>query len=240
MSSQSGQPPQQPADQDVLARTLKVSGLKYWMDTNFLFNCFSFTGELKSVKVIKNDENGPLDGGDGFIEFKTRAFAEGVYKMYNRAYMPDDVNQFMFEWPSFIPEENIGKYVISVANLSEDVDDSLLEKTFKLYYNSVKGAKVEIDESANKSKCCGSVKFADKIEYMRALVEMEGVLCSNLPMQIGQVTKENPIDMTIDNEESATSDPSNSQMNKKRKDREASTTHDVSNDEHNVGDPASS
>ena len=139
---------------------------------------------MTSVKVIKNDDTGPLEGGDGFMEFKTHDFAERVLKMYNGAYMPDGENKFILEWPTFIPEDNHGKYVISVSNLSEDVNDFVLEKTFKRFYNLVKEAKVGIDEITGVSKGYGFVKFNDKFEKMRAVNEMEGLLCSERLMQM--------------------------------------------------------
>jgi RNA recognition motif-containing protein len=138
------------------------------------------------VKVIKNDDTGPLEGGDGFMEFKTHDFAERVLKMYNGAYMPDGVNKFILEWPTFIPEDNLGKYVISVGNLSKDVNDFVLEKTFRCFYDSVKEAKVEIDEITGVSKGYGFVKFNDKFEQMRALNEMEGLYVQKDPCRLDQ------------------------------------------------------
>jgi hypothetical protein len=49
------------------------------------------------VKVIKYDDTGPLEGGDGFMEFKTHDFAKRVFKMYNGTYMPDGVNKIILE-----------------------------------------------------------------------------------------------------------------------------------------------
>ena len=42
--SPQGQPPQ-PANADEV-RTLWIGDLQYWMDENYLFNCFAHTGEV--------------------------------------------------------------------------------------------------------------------------------------------------------------------------------------------------
>jgi len=61
--------------------------------------------------------------------------------------------------------------------LAANVTDYLLQQTFRACYNSVKGAKVVIDRLTGRSKGYGFMKFVDENKQIRAMTEMQGVLC---------------------------------------------------------------
>jgi RNA recognition motif-containing protein len=78
--------------------------------------------------------------------------------------------------------------------LAYDVTDDLLQETFRAIYPSVKGAKVITDTATGRSKGYGFVDFGNANEQLRAMTEMNGMLCSSRPMRIGPaVTKKNTV-----------------------------------------------
>ncbi|WJX91323.1 Polyadenylate-binding protein rbp45 [Trifolium repens] len=189
-------PPQQqpqPASADEV-RTLWIGDLQYWMDENYLYQCFSHTGEVGSVKVIRNKQTNQSEGY-GFLEFTSRAGAERVLQNYNGTIMPNGGQNFRLNWATFSSGEkrhdDSPDYTIFVGDLAADVTDYHLTEVFRTRYNSVKGAKVVIDRTTGRTKGYGFVRFADEGEQMRAMTEMQGVLCSTRPMRIGPASNKN-------------------------------------------------
>ncbi|KAG4945901.1 hypothetical protein JHK82_041950 [Glycine max] len=197
MWAPSAQPPlpQQPASADEV-RTLWIGDLQYWMDENYLYTCFAHTGEVSSVKVIRNKQTSQSEGY-GFIEFNSRAGAERILQTYNGAIMPNGGQSFRLNWATFSAGERSRQddspdYTIFVGDLAADVTDYLLQETFRARYNSVKGAKVVIDRLTGRTKGYGFVRFSEESEQMRAMTEMQGVLCSTRPMRIGPASNKTP------------------------------------------------
>ncbi|KAL5157658.1 Polyadenylate-binding protein RBP45B [Glycine soja] len=197
MWAPSAQPPlpQQPASADEV-RTLWIGDLQYWMDENYLYTCFAHTGEVTSVKVIRNKQTSQSEGY-GFIEFNSRAGAERILQTYNGAIMPNGGQSFRLNWATFSAGERSRQddspdYTIFVGDLAADVTDYLLQETFRARYNSVKGAKVVIDRLTGRTKGYGFVRFSEESEQMRAMTEMQGVLCSTRPMRIGPASNKTP------------------------------------------------
>ncbi|KAG8097059.1 hypothetical protein GUJ93_ZPchr0013g37867 [Zizania palustris] len=168
-------------------RTLWIGDLQYWADENYLYNCFAHTGELQSVKIIRNKLTS-LPEGYGFIEFISHEAAEKVLQTYNGTQMPGTEHTFRLNWASFSSGErrpDAGPdHSIFVGDLAPDVTDYLLQETFRVNYPSVKGAKVVTDPNTGRPKGYGFVKFADENEKNRAMTEMNGVYCSTRPMRI--------------------------------------------------------
>ncbi|CAL9131365.1 unnamed protein product [Musa textilis] len=172
-------------------RSLWIGDLQYWVDESYLHNCFAHTGEVVSVKIIRNKITG-LPEGYGFIEFVSHPAAERILQTYNGAQMPGTEQTFRLNWASF----GIGErrpdagpdHSIFVGDLASDVTDYLLQETFRANYPSVRGAKVVTDPNTGRSKGYGFVKFADEMERNRAMTEMNGVYCSSRPMRISAAT----------------------------------------------------
>lgn len=158
------------------------------MDETYITNCFYHTGEVASVKVIRNKQTGQPEGY-GFIEFRSRAGAESALQAYNGAQMPSTEQNFRLNWATLGAGErkmdDTPDYTIFVGDLAADVSDYILQDTFKNVYPSVKGAKVVTDRTTGRSKGYGFVRFGDESEQMRAMSEMNGVVCSSRPMRIG-------------------------------------------------------
>uniref|UniRef100_A0A5B6ZDJ3 Putative polyadenylate-binding protein RBP45 n=1 Tax=Davidia involucrata TaxID=16924 RepID=A0A5B6ZDJ3_DAVIN len=189
-------PPQQPQQQLAPTQTqttnsdeirsLWIGDLQYWMDENYLYTCLSQTGELASVKVIRNKQTGQAEGY-GFLEFTTRAAAERILQAYNGTPMPNSEQNFRLNWATLGAGErhadDTPDYTIFVGDLAADVSDYMLQETFRAHYSSVKGAKVVTDRITGRSKGYGFVRFGDESEQTRAMTEMNGVPCSTRPIR---------------------------------------------------------
>uniref|UniRef100_A0A0D3FKJ2 RRM domain-containing protein n=1 Tax=Oryza barthii TaxID=65489 RepID=A0A0D3FKJ2_9ORYZ len=177
-------------------RTLWIGDLQFWMEENYLYNCFSQAGELISAKIIRNKQTGQPEGY-GFIEFGSHAIAEQVLQGYNGQMMPNGNQVFKLNWATSGAGEKRGDdgsdYTIFVGDLASDVTDLILQDTFKAHYQSVKGAKVVFDRSTGRSKGYGFVKFGDLDEQTRAMTEMNGQYCSSRPMRIGPASNKKNI-----------------------------------------------
>lgn len=172
-------------------KTVWIGDLHYWMDENYLHSCFGHTGEVFSIKVIRNKQNGQSEGY-GFVEFYSHAAAEKVLQTYNGTIMPNTDQPFRINWASFSmgdKRSDVGSdRSIFVGDLAADVTDTLLQETFASKYPSVKGAKVVFDSNTGRSKGYGFVRFGDDSERTQAMTEMNGVYCSSRPMRIGLAT----------------------------------------------------
>ncbi|KAM7504174.1 hypothetical protein LguiB_003078 [Lonicera macranthoides] len=194
-------PPQQQYTQAPSAgtdeiRSLWIGDLQYWMDEAYINNCFYHTGELVSVKVIRNKQTGQPEGY-GFLEFRSRAAAEKALQTYNGSLMPNSEQNFRLNWATLGAGErradDTPDYTIFVGDLAADVSDYILQETFKGSYPSVKGAKVVTDRTTGRSKGYGFVRFGDESEQVRAMSEMNGMLCSTRPMRIGPAATKKPV-----------------------------------------------
>ncbi|CAN1307343.1 Polyadenylate-binding protein RBP47C [Linum perenne] len=146
------------------AKTVWIGDLLVWMDETYLHNCFSRTGEVSSVKVIRNKQTGQSEGY-GFVEFYSHAAAEKVLQTYNGCAMPNSDQPFRLNWATFAGErrqEPNTDLSIFVGDLAADVTDSMLQETFAGKYPSVKGAKVVIDSNTGRTKGYGFVRFGDE------------------------------------------------------------------------------
>ncbi|KHG27259.1 Polyadenylate-binding RBP47 [Gossypium arboreum] len=172
-------------------KTVWVGDLHHWMDENYLHSCFASTGEIVSIKVIRNKQTG-LSEGYGFVEFFSHATAEKVLQNYSGMFMPNTEQPFRLNWATFSTgekrSENGPDLSIFVGDLAADVTDGLLHETFASKYPSVKAAKVVIDANTGRSKGYGFVRFGDDTERSQAMTEMNGAYCSSRPMRIGAAT----------------------------------------------------
>ncbi|KAF6142796.1 hypothetical protein GIB67_002660 [Kingdonia uniflora] len=89
-------------------------------------------------------------------------------------------------------EQKVAKTTIFVGDLGSDVTDAILQETFGSKFPSVKGAKVVIDATTDRSKGYGFMRFGDDNERSQALTEMNGAYCSNRPMYINVATPRKP------------------------------------------------
>ncbi|KAI4306090.1 hypothetical protein L6164_029399 [Bauhinia variegata] len=104
-------------------RLLWIGDLQPWMDENYLINCCAHTGEVISVKVIRNKQTG-MPEGYGFVEFRTRAAAETMLQTYNGTLMPNSDQNFRLNWAIHGPgekrQDDSQDYTIFVGDLAAD------------------------------------------------------------------------------------------------------------------------
>lgn len=182
-----GVPPAQPTEE---VKTLWVGDLQFWMDESYIYSCFVHTGEVASVKVIRNKVTSASEGY-GFVEFYSHAAAERALQMYNGTLMPQTEQCFRLNWAAFGMGERRTEGTdlsIFVGDLAPDVNDLMLQDTFKSRYSSVKSAKVVVDLLTGRSKGYGFVRFGEESERTHAMTEMNGVYCSSRPMRISVAT----------------------------------------------------
>ncbi|WJX15867.1 Polyadenylate-binding protein rbp47c' [Trifolium repens] len=172
-------------------KTLWIGDLHNWMDESYLHRCFASTGEISSIKVIRNKHSG-ISEGYGFVEFFSHATAEKVLQNYAGILMPNADQMFRLNWATFSTgdkgSDNVTDLSIFVGDLAADVTDSVLHETFASSYPSVKAAKVVYDANTGRSKGYGFVRFGDENERSQAMTQMNGVYCSSRPMRIGAAT----------------------------------------------------
>ncbi|PIN12328.1 Apoptosis-promoting RNA-binding protein TIA-1/TIAR (RRM superfamily) [Handroanthus impetiginosus] len=176
-------------------RTIWIGDLQQWMDESYVQSCFSQTGEVVSVKIIRNKQTGQSERY-GFVEFNSHLAAENVLQSYNGTMMPSAEQPFRLNWATFStadrrPEAGSDPSIF-VGDLATDVTDALLHDTFASRYPSVKSAKVVVDPNTGRSKGYGFVRFGDENEKSNAMNEMNGVYCSSRPMRIGVATPKKP------------------------------------------------
>uniref|UniRef100_A0A7N0T3N1 RRM domain-containing protein n=1 Tax=Kalanchoe fedtschenkoi TaxID=63787 RepID=A0A7N0T3N1_KALFE len=174
-------------------KTIWIGDLKGWMDEAYLHSCFAPTGEVGTVKIIRNKQTGQSEGY-GFIEFLSRAAAEEVLKTYTGSTMPSTEQPYRINWATFSAAERRASsdggsdLSVFVGDLAPDVTDVILQETFASNYPSVKGAKVVVDVNSGRSKGYGFVRFSDENERARAIAEMNGMYCLSRPMRLGIAT----------------------------------------------------
>ena len=92
------------------------------------------------------------------------------------------------------------EYAIFVSGLGPDVNEYLLASLFQVRYPSCKSAQIM-------SRGCGFVRFMDKSDHQRALIEMQGVYCGKSSLRISDFTRTNkfggvgPAGVPMDNTE---------------------------------------
>lgn len=78
-------------------------------------------------------------------------------------------------------------FSVFVGDLAPDVNDFLLQESFRQFYASVRSAKVITDPATGRSKGYGFVRFSNEPERDRAL-EMQGYSLSGRPIRVSLAT----------------------------------------------------
>ncbi|CAL5031757.1 unnamed protein product [Urochloa decumbens] len=183
-------------------KTIWVGDLQYWMDENYLHSCFGPSGEVVTIKVIRNRQTGQSEGY-GFVEFFSHASAEKALQNFTGHVMPNTDRAFKLNWASYSMGEKrsevVSDHSIFVGDLAADVTDEMLMELFASKYRSVKGAKVIIDANTGRSRGYGFVRFGDDNDKSHAMTEMNGVYCSTRPIRIGPATPRRSSGPLVDN-----------------------------------------
>ena len=150
------------------------------MTENFILAAFRKMGEDPlTVKLMKNKFSGE-PAGYCFVSFVTDETAVNAMHKLNGKPIPGTNPIVRFKLNSATTSQNKAlladrEFSVWVGDLSSDVDDYNLYRVFSAKYQSIKTAKVIMDDSGF-SRGYGFVKFGLEDEQKSALYEMNGYI----------------------------------------------------------------
>ncbi|KAJ0527317.1 putative RNA recognition motif domain, nucleotide-binding alpha-beta plait domain superfamily [Helianthus annuus] len=172
-------------------KAIWVGDLHNWMDEDYLRNCFASTGEVASIKVIRNKQTG-FSEGYGFVEFYSHDAAEKVFgddkertqamNEMNGAYCSSRPMRIGAATPRKSTAYQQGGYMsnggsksdgdsnnttIFVGGLDPSVSDEDLRQPF-IEYGEIISVKIPA------GKGCGFVQFANRANAEEALQKLNG------------------------------------------------------------------
>jgi len=156
---------------------LWIGGLESYMDEAFLMTALAKMGEnmVASIKVMKNKFTGE-PASYGFINFNSDHHALIAMHRLNGKVIPNTTPSVRFKLnhqsTRLMPGER--DHSIWVGDLTPEVDDLELFKFFAARFNTVRTAKVVLDNNGF-SKGYGFIRFGDEKEQQNALASMMGV-----------------------------------------------------------------
>ena len=117
--------------------------------------------------------------GYGFLEFENQEEAKEALEKLNGKILPKTDNKtFKLNWAVYNQNksnnQNPNEFSIYVSELDPSVNEKILTDFFKEKFKSVINSKIIIDPSTKISKGYGFVKFSNKEESEKALIEMNG------------------------------------------------------------------
>jgi len=159
---------------------LWMGSLQPYMTENFILAAFRKMGEDPlTVKLMKNKFSGE-PAGYCFVSFVTDETAVNAMHKLNGKPIPGTNPIVRFKLNSATTSQNKAlladrEFSVWVGDLSSDVDDYNLYRVFSAKYQSIKTAKVIMDDSGF-SRGYGFVKFGLEEEQKSALYEMNGYI----------------------------------------------------------------
>ena len=128
--------------------------------------------------------------GYGFLEFENIEQANTALETLNGKPLPKTENKtFKLNWASYNTNksnnQNPNEFSIYVCELDPSVNEEVLTNFFKEKYQSVINSKIIVDPSTKISKGYGFVKFSDKAESEKAILEMNGITLNGKAMKTG-------------------------------------------------------
>lgn len=156
---------------------LWMGSLEPYMTESFILNAFRKMGENPlSVKVMRNKFTGE-PAGYCFVHFANDDEAIAAMHKLNSKPIPgtNPVVRFRLNNASNNPGRQIveREFSVWVGDLTPDVDDYNLYRVFSSKYNTIKTAKVILDNSGF-SKGYGFVRFGSEDEMKDSLITMNG------------------------------------------------------------------
>ncbi|KAI7892040.1 uncharacterized protein EV154DRAFT_506124 [Mucor mucedo] len=183
------------SDNNNFQMTLWMGDLDPWMDELFIKNVWLLLGESVVVKLIR-DKRTSLSSGYAFIGFSSSQSAQTALTKIHGTRIPNSNKTFKLNWASGggicdRKEDRAPEYSLFVGDLSSDVDETFLLSVFRLKYPSCHSAKIMTDPLTGISRGYGFVRFLNQNEQQEAVVEMNGVICSDRPMRVSFATPKN-------------------------------------------------
>lgn len=156
---------------------LWMGGLEPYMTESFIMEAFKRMGENpQSVKVMKNRYTGEL-AGYCFVHFLSDESALDAMHKLNGKIIPNTNAspplRFKLNHAGPAIRSTDREYSLWVGDLSTEVDDYSLYRTFASRYPSTRTAKVIMDNQGY-SKGYGFIRFGSEDEQKNCLVQMNG------------------------------------------------------------------
>ena len=128
--------------------------------------------------------------GYGFLEFESKEKAGEALETLNGKLLPKTEDKtFKLNWASYNTNksnnQNPNEFSIYVCELDPSVNEEILTNFFKEKYKSVINSKIIVDPSTKISKGYGFIKFSDKSESEKAILEMNGKSLNGKTMKTG-------------------------------------------------------
>eukprot|EP01028_Stygiella_incarcerata_P012669 TRINITY_DN80204_c0_g1_i1.p1 TRINITY_DN80204_c0_g1~~TRINITY_DN80204_c0_g1_i1.p1 ORF type:complete len:521 (-),score=163.84 TRINITY_DN80204_c0_g1_i1:272-1834(-) len=169
--------------------TLWMGDLDYYMTEEWLTQLFASMRHSVRVKVIR-DKTTQQIVGYGFVEFATSEEAKYVLETYTGKEIPNTGGRmFKLNWAS--TGDKTTDESVFIGDLSSEISDYLLLKTFRDRFPSVTSAKVVVDQFG-RSKNYGFVRFSDADESQRAILEMNGMLLGSRNIRVCEANSKRP------------------------------------------------
>ncbi|XP_067003883.1 tRNA selenocysteine 1-associated protein 1 isoform X2 [Anabrus simplex] len=160
----------------VSAKMISMLNLEPYMTESFIMSAFQRMGEQpQNVKVMRNKYTGE-PAGYCFVHFSTDEAALNAMHKLSGKIIPNTNPPVRFKLnhagttgrPSLDRE-----FSLWVGDLTPEVDDYTLYRTFASRYQSIRTAKVILD-NAGYSKGYGFIRFANEDEQKACLTQMNG------------------------------------------------------------------
>ncbi|VVC44685.1 RNA recognition motif domain [Cinara cedri] len=154
--------------------SLWMGSLEPYMTESFITGAFQKMGEYpKNVKLMRNKNTGET-AGYAFVDFYDPV---SVLHKLNGKYIPGSNPPIRFKLnhagnPGKVPVSD-KDFSVWLGELSSEVDDYQLYKTFACRYQSIRTAKVVLD-NAGYSKGYGFIRFGNEEEQKHCLNNMNG------------------------------------------------------------------
>jgi nucleolysin TIA-1/TIAR len=154
-------------------RALYIGGLDQRVTEEILRQIFETTGHVQNVKIIP-DKNAK-GFNYGFVEYDDPGAAERAMATLNgrRVHQQEIRVNWAYQSNTTTKEDTSGHFHIFVGDLSNEVNDELLQQAFSAF-GSVSEARVMWDMKTGRSRGYGFVAFRDRPEAEKALSSMDG------------------------------------------------------------------
>ncbi|KAK7873570.1 hypothetical protein R5R35_009275 [Gryllus longicercus] len=156
---------------------LWMGNLEPYMTESFIMTAFQRMGESpQNVKVMRNKYTGE-PAGYCFVHFSTDEAALNAMHKLNGKLIPNTTNppvRFKLNHAGTTGRPSLDReFSLWVGDLTPEVDDYTLYRTFAARYPSIRTAKVILDNTGY-SKGYGFIRFANEDEQKSCLTQMNG------------------------------------------------------------------
>ncbi|KAK8795587.1 hypothetical protein WA158_000244 [Blastocystis sp. Blastoise] len=153
-------------------KTLWMGDVQPDWDDNFIHTIFINAKGLLTIKIMR-DKNQSYNSY-GFLDFTTHEEAEDALEGYNGRTIPGTGYVIRLNWGGTGKSESLDEYCLFVENLGTSINAKDLETLMKPLYPSFIDAKTNTDPETKKPKGTGFVRFKEREDAEKALLEQNG------------------------------------------------------------------